>query len=256
MKYEENWKEDKEDGAGKESLSVCASYEGDYKQSKKSCKGKDKWADGNSYEGNSIDISKNDQIKELKNIKSDFILKKIINFMKRNKLLEILKYNKKLQKRLNININDYRECAKIEIEIELNPDDRKKGSKRKFINIPDKDKEFYHIYFDNSNKEIKRNYLKDYDEVKKIKIIIDYPVESFEFLFAYSKCINSIFFKKFTRNNIINMSNMFYKCSALKELNLSNFKTKKETNVEGMFLGCSNELIAKIKKQIKNINIE
>ena len=74
MKYEENWKEDKEDGAGKESLSVCASYEGDYKQSKKSCKGKDKWADGNSYEGNSRDISKNDQIKELKNIKSDFIL--------------------------------------------------------------------------------------------------------------------------------------------------------------------------------------
>ena len=171
MKYEENWKEDKEDGAGKESLSVCASYEGDYKQSKKSCKGKDKWADGNSYEGNSRDISKNDQIKELKNIKSDFILKKIINFMKRSKLLEILKYNKKLQKRVNLTIHDYIEHSQLysSIEIELKPIDKYND---KFINVSDKDRAYYHIYFDDSSSEVKRNYLKVKDNARTIKIIL------------------------------------------------------------------------------------
>ena len=35
--------------------------------------------------------------------------------MKNNKALVIMKYNKKLQKRLDISINDYRECSEIEI---------------------------------------------------------------------------------------------------------------------------------------------
>ena len=101
-----------------------------------------------------------------------------------------MKYNKKLQKRLNISINDYREIAKIEIELKLVD-----GKYGKFINIPDKDKEYYHIYFDNSNKEIKRYYLKN-EKVKMIKIIIDYHDKSFEKLFYNCDCIESIFFKK------------------------------------------------------------
>ena len=74
-------------------------------------------------------ISKNKQKNVFENLKSDFILKKVFSIMKLNKSLEIMKYNKKLQKRLNININDYRECSKIEIELKLA--DREYG---KFIN--------------------------------------------------------------------------------------------------------------------------
>ena len=116
-----------------------------------------------------------------------------------------MRYNKKLQKRLNVNIYDYIEFAKIEMELKL--DDNKYG---KFINIPKKEKEYYHIYFDNSKKEIKRNKLKKNEKVKMIKIIIDYQVKSFKELFSYCYCINSIFFKKFYRNNITDMSYMFY----------------------------------------------
>ena len=86
----------------------------------------------------------------------------------------------------------------------------------KFINIPDKDKEYYHIYFNNSNEEIKRNYLNKNEKVKIIKIIIDYQVTSFQNLFNYCKCIESINFNKFYRNNITNMSYMFEDCSSLK----------------------------------------
>ena len=76
----------------------------------------------------------------------------------------------------------------------------------KFINIKEKDKEYYHIYFnDNKEKEIKRKNLNEDDKVTKINIIIDYQVTSFSYLFSDCKSIESINFKKFYRNNIIDM---------------------------------------------------
>ena len=63
------------------------------------------------------------------------------------------------------------------------------------------------------------------EKVQMIKIIIDYQVNSFKELFYYCDCIDSIFFKKFNRINIIDMSEMFDGCLSLKELNLSNFNT-------------------------------
>ena len=86
-----------------------------------------------------------------------------------------MKYNKKLQKRLNISINEYKEYSEIEIELKLAD-----GKYGEYINIPDEEKEYYHIYFDNSNKEVIRNYLEKNEKVKKIKIIIDYQVKSFK----------------------------------------------------------------------------
>ena len=135
---------------------------------------------------NSMNESKNEKLKTkskvgFENLKSNFIFKKILEYMKKNKSLEIIKYNKKLQKRLNLSINDYKEYY-LSIEIELKIVDDKYG---KFINIPDKDKEYYHIYFNNSNEEIKRNYLFNNEKVKIIKIIIDYQVNSFQNLFYY-----------------------------------------------------------------------
>ena len=58
-----------------------------------------------------------------------------------------------------------------------------------------------------------------------IKIIINYQVKSYNKLFNYCGYVNSINFRKFIRNNIIDMSYMFRWCSSLKELNFSNFNT-------------------------------
>ena len=183
---------------------------------------------------NSKNISTNEQKTEFEKLRNNFIFKKIITFMKRNKPLVIMKYNKKLQKRLNININDYDEYSKIEIELKI------LGNKSgRFINIPDEEKKYYHIYFDNSKKKIKKYNLTFFDKVKTIKIIIDYQVKSLKKLFYCCDCINSIIFKKFFRNRINDMSLMFYKCSSLKELNLNNFNTNNVTNMSGMFSRCS-----------------
>ena len=46
---------------------------------------------------------------------------------------------------------------------------------------------------------------------------------------------------------------MFYECSSLIELNISNFKFNQGTIKNGMFIGCSEELKKKIKEKYKNI---
>ena len=170
-------------------------------------------------------------------IKSNFILKKIMNIINKKKLLEIVKINKKLLKKLDLNINDYKEFTQLysSIEIELNIEGNKYG---KFINITDKLKEYFHIYFNDSNEETKKNYLEKNDKVKKIKIIINHQVTSFKDLFYSCECINSIYFKKFYNINITNMSCMFSGCSSLKELNLSNFNTNNVTNMSYMISRC------------------
>ena len=170
-----------------------------------------------------------------KNLKNKYILLKIFDNILKKKLLEIIKYNKKIQKRINININDYKEYSEIYSSIEIKIIPAKKCLS--FINFKEEDEEYYHIYFDNNKEEIKMDFLRDSDRVKKIKIIIDYQVKSFNNLFR--DCyIKSISFKKFFRNNINCMSNMFYGCSSLKELNLNNFNTNNVKDMSHMFYNC------------------
>ena len=181
------------------------------------------------------DIASKDK---LKNIKSDYILKKICNYLQRKKSLEIFKHNKNIQKRLKISINNYQEYSGIysSIEIELIPIENRYG---KFINIPENGKEYLHIYFNGGRDEIKNNKLDFNNKVSRIKIIIEHPVKSFQKLFKDCYCIRKISFKKFNRNNITNMSYMFSRCSSLKELKLSTFNTDNLTDMSYMFYKCS-----------------
>ena len=174
----------------------------------------------------------------LENIKSKYILEYILNYLKRNKSLIIIKYNKKFQNSLNISKNTFKECVEIysPIDIEIIPNKIEYG---KFINIPNKEELYYHIYFEESKNEIKRNYLNKNENISKIKIIIDYQVKSFSELFYNCRSIKSIAFKKFNRININNMSSMFWGCLLLKNINFSNFNTTNVTDMSNMFSRCS-----------------
>ena len=141
--------------------------------------------------------------------------------MTKKKKLEIVKYNKKIQNRLNLNIKDYKEYLETysPIEVEILPRKNKYG---KFIRINQNGKLYLHIYFNDNKEEIKNKYeINKEDKVGIIKIIIDYQVKSFKKLLYKCECIESINFKKFYRNNITNMSEMFSGCSSLKELNIT-----------------------------------
>ena len=91
---------------------------------------------------------------DFRNIKSKYILKIIFNNLKNSRSFQIIKYNKKLQNRLDFSFHDYREYIQVlsPIEIELKLVEKEYG---KFINIPEEDKDYYHIFFNNSKKEIK-----------------------------------------------------------------------------------------------------
>jgi len=209
-------------------------------------------------------------------IRNKYILKEIFSNLKRIKLLDIIKYNKALQNKLNFSFNDYKEFRNIysEIEIELIPIKNKIGN---FINIiNESEKDYFQIYFNDSPKKIRKHRIKRGEHVNKIKIIIDYKVKSFSYLFKECKCLESINFKKFYRNNITDMSflfyfcehlkeikfnnfntdnvndmsSMFHNCESLKELDLSNFRTDNVTNMEFMFSGC----LSLKKLNISNFN--
>ena len=169
------------------------------------------------------------------NIKSKYILEQIFNNLLKGKALLIIKPNKKLQKKLNLDINDY--ISFSEIEIELIPQEKIYG---KFINILNKeDRIYYHIYFNDNKKEIRREYINEKDKIKKITIIIGHEIKSFEKLFYQCECIKSLSFVKFYRKDINNMSSMFYQCTSLKKLDLSNFITDNVNNMSRMFYDCS-----------------
>ena len=169
-----------------------------------------------------------------KKLKSDYFLQKLFNNLLKKKILDLVKYNKNIKDRINISIKDYKEYSEL-IEIEIKPVNNKYG---KFININKENEIYYHIYF-NNNEEIKRNYLNENENIDKIKIIIDYQIKSFKKLFEDCECIESIYFKKFYRNNVTYMGYMFHGCSSLKELNLSSFNTNCVIDMSFMFDGCS-----------------
>ena len=99
-------------------------------------------------------------INKLQYIKSKYILKQIFDNLQRWKALEIIKYSKNHQERLDININDYKQYSETltPIEIEIIP---KQNIYSPFINVNKLENEsYYHIYFNNNKEEIKRNYIK------------------------------------------------------------------------------------------------
>ena len=116
-------------------------------------------------------VNKIKSIIALEKLRSDYFLKLLFNNLEKKKLLEIIKYNKNIKKRINLNINDYKQYSEIysSIELEIIP---AKNKYSKFININGKDKTYYHIYFNNNKEEINRNFINKDDNIKNINIII------------------------------------------------------------------------------------
>ena len=96
-----------------------------------------------------------DSNNKLRKVKSDYFIQKFFGYMSERKYLETIRYNKSIQKRINININHYKAYSetKTSIELDIIP---MKGEYGSFININEEDKKFIHIYFnDNKKKKLK-----------------------------------------------------------------------------------------------------
>ena len=171
----------------------------------------------------------------LKNIKSVYFIQKIFVHFGKVKSLLIVNYNKKLQNLLKFNFNDYKDYSELfsPIEIELTVAKDKHGQ---FINIENDN--YFHVYFNDNKKEQKKDKIDENEKVNKIKVIIDYQINSLNALFKNCECIESIIIKKFYRNNIINMKDMFYKCLSLKEVDFISANTINVTDMYAMLYEC------------------
>ena len=93
-------------------------------------------------------------------IKSKYIAYKILSNLLEIKLLKLIKYNKNIQKKLDIN---YIKKYKM-IEIEIIPDD----NFGKFINIDEKNDKYCHVFFnDDEEKKVKK--ISSGDKLKKLE---------------------------------------------------------------------------------------
>ena len=201
----------------------------------------------------------------LENIRSDFFLKFLCQHIKdKDKILRLFQYNKCLQKKVKLSINDYRNKYYQTI-IEIKPGETKSNIRENvFIRISRNCYNNYHIYFNDDKTEIKRNYLEHNEKIGKIKVFIDYQVKSLKALFLYCN-VEEIYFIKYNRKDITDMSLMFYgchslfnldisklntenvkymnlmfgNCKCLKNLNISNFRTEKVEKMNLLFQGCS-----------------
>ena len=104
-------------------------------------------------------------------------------------------------------------------------------------------------------------YEKEYENEKEIKdnceIRINNEIIPFSYFHKFNK--KGKYKIKYTfKNNTKNTNFMFYKCSSLKEINLSNFNTNNVTNMSRMFYECEkltkNNIITKDKRILELFN--
>jgi len=185
-----------------------------------------------------LGLKKSKSKNKFDNLKNDYFLIKVFDIVPKKKSLEIIKYNKNIKERINININDYKNASGIysSIELEIIPTKIHIGT---FIKIKKEEEKYYHIFFNRNKKEIKRTSFDGNEKVKKVTVIIDHKVKSLNVLFFYVDCVESVNFKRFYRNNITDMSYMFYGCSSLKKVIFSNFNTDNVTDMRQMFSKCT-----------------
>ena len=183
----------------------------------------------------------------LKNIKSKYIMKQIFQNLQKIKFLNMIRYNKAIKNKMDIILDDYKECTNIEVKIDILDYDN-------FIFYRLNNEKNIHIYVNGNKKEINEKDISR-EEVKEIKIIIDYGIKSLEGLFKGCHGIKKINFIRFFIRDITNMSKMFYDCRHLEELDLSNFKTENVTDMSSMFANCL--LLKKIiMANINTINVK
>ena len=184
----------------------------------------------------------------INNIKSRYILKIIIEHLIKKNYFKLFRYNKELQTKLDINLDDYKRIFNS-IEMELIPIEKLKPDIKYYFIKMRENLNYYHIYFDNDEKtEIKRNYLTNKDKVKKIAIKIDIELKSLTGLFTDCLAPKEITFTKFNREDFTDMKELFYGCNNLEKLDIQKFKTPIIDSVILNGTGKQNEFEKKIKE--------
>ena len=148
--------------------------------------------------------------------------------------MDIIKYNKNLKDNLGYSTDMYKNYYSIMFEIIPKNNITQKS---RFINF---DPECLDITLINDNNQIKihRNYLQQDDKAKMIKITLKTKTKTLKNLFFDSDCIKEIRFKRFYRNDIIDISGMFMNCKNIEIIKFDEFKTCSVIDMSNLFMNC------------------
>ena len=100
-------------------------------------------------------------------------------------------------------------------------------------------KEKCDLYINNKIMDFTFKYKFEKEGKNEIKIIIKSPLINTNFMFFRCSSLISLDLSNLDSLNIVNMNYMFFDCSSLTSLNLDNLNTNNVTNMSEMFSGCS-----------------
>jgi len=172
----------------------------------------------------------------MEGIKNVYVLQRIFKYIPEGQYLKILNHNKKMQKRLKISLEDFKNnLNQMIIEMKSKNNASINNLKLNFIGEPNK----LHIYSVEENKDINKNGNIS-GEAIKIRLVIDYDkkMNLLKGLFKSCTDIETLSFIKFNRRDILDMSDMFMNCESLTKINISKLKTDSVITMENMFSGC------------------
>ena len=154
-----------------------------------------------------------------------------------NEIKEVYKQNNYIIAELSVEenfkkriINSFEKCKSIIRINNYKPSDynnEKEIKENCEISINNKKIDFCYFY---EFKE-KGNYI--------IKYSFNQNLTKTDFMFYNCSSLSKIDLSNFNTQNVINMHSMFNGCSSLSKIDLSNFNTKNVTNMRNMFCGCS-----------------
>ena len=172
----------------------------------------------------------------LKKVHSDVTFKKIMNCLNSQTKLNIIKFNKKFQNKLNIEKTDYDEHFKTIIDLKITKLYLNKFknhiSNVPFVDLKIDDKEAFNENNNNINNNLENKNLIN------VTLEISHKYKSFENLLYGCDFVEKIYFRRINRRDIKSTKNMFHNCPLLKEINFNNFDTTKVTDMSYMFTLC------------------
>ena len=118
-------------------------------------------------------------------------------------------------------------------------------------NIKGNEKEIKRCEIKINGESIPFCYLYKFSKSGKYQIQYSFSIQltNINYLFYGCSSLTNIDLSNFNTENVTNMRNMFYGCISLTNIDLANFNTQNVSYMSGMFSGCS-ALIKQIKKYI------
>ena len=178
-----------------------------------------------------------------KNVKSNYLLKNIFSYINDRKLLRIIKYNKKIQKRIGFTKKNFENYFNIKFEIIpidcIDFDNNLINCKIDCVNYAKINGKYLNL-------KKKGIFVPTEEKVEIIELSINTIDISLEGLFQNCLYIKEISFIGFKRDNFRDFGGMFQDCYNLEKINFHEFKSYEVIDMSYMFCGC---------KKIRNLDL-